>query len=291
MAIEQPGHGGLAYFPCRYGASRQMFRGPARALKGDYLACLGGDETYGRYIARPFPGMLEEDFGLPVVNLGIANAGPDVFLSDPALLEIVNCARAVVLRMPGALNMSNRYYSVHPMRNDRFLNATGLLQGLFPNFDFTGFHHVGQMLTTLCACDADAFASLRRELQETWVLKMEMLLDRIAPPVLGFWFAAQAPRKQSAALPEPRPDLLPSLSAALVTEAMLTRISTLTKGFAYTIPSSALLERGTQGMFFAPDEAATAARHFPPAAHELAAEMLIDPLTAILSDKRTRRAR
>ena len=59
MAFENPGQGALDYFPCRYGHSKLLFRGPRRKLDGAYCAVLGGSETYGKYVREPYPALIE----------------------------------------------------------------------------------------------------------------------------------------------------------------------------------------------------------------------------------------
>ena len=55
MAYEKLGGVSLNYDPCTYPDSKLMFRGPQRDLTSDYIAFLGGTETYGKFIAEPFP--------------------------------------------------------------------------------------------------------------------------------------------------------------------------------------------------------------------------------------------
>ena len=124
MTFETMGSVGLDYLPCRYGHSKLLFRGPRRRLEGAYCIALGGTETYGKYIHTPFPALLEKAIRIPVVNLGLPNAGIDVFLNEAVVLDACNGARATIIQLPGAQNMSNRFYSVHPRRNDRFLQAS-----------------------------------------------------------------------------------------------------------------------------------------------------------------------
>ena len=123
MAYDNPGDGALDYFPCRYGKSKLMFRGPRRRLEAPYVAVLGGTETYGKYTPRPYAELAEEYSGAKVVNLGAVNAGTDVYVSDQTVMEACAGASATVLQLGGAQNMSNRFYAVHPRRNDRFLRA------------------------------------------------------------------------------------------------------------------------------------------------------------------------
>ena len=80
---------------------------------------------------------------------GICSAGVDVFCADETVLSACNDARAVVFQVMGAHNLSNRYYTVHPRRNDRFLKASALMRNQFPEIDFTEFHFTRHLLTAL----------------------------------------------------------------------------------------------------------------------------------------------
>ncbi len=123
MTYDPRGGGALDYYPCRYGASKLMFRGPRRKADGTHVAVLGGCETYGKFIAHPYPDLLEKAVGRPVLNLGLQNAGVDVFLQDKTVGELCQSAAVTVIELTGAHNTSNRFYGVHPRRNDRFLRA------------------------------------------------------------------------------------------------------------------------------------------------------------------------
>ncbi|MFT7106724.1 MAG: hypothetical protein ACJAVT_001245 [Yoonia sp.] len=49
----------LSYLPCRYGALRMLFRGPRKRLNQPYLAFVGGTETYGKFIGKPYLALVE----------------------------------------------------------------------------------------------------------------------------------------------------------------------------------------------------------------------------------------
>jgi len=193
MEIEQSGHEASEESPARYGTSKLTFRGPARDLSGAYVACLGGTETRGNFIDRPWPALLEDGIGLPCVNFGWPNAGPDVILNDAGLLALATAARAVVLQTLPAMNLSNPYYTVHPRRNDRFLCGTPLLRRLYPEVDFTEFHFTRHMMRRLSRLCPARFAELRQALQEVWVTRMRGVLTRIEPPVVLLWLADHPP--------------------------------------------------------------------------------------------------
>lgn len=178
---------------CRYDGSRLLFRGPRRRLEGDFVACLGGTETFGKSVSHPYPDLLEEMTGITCVNFGWPNAGIDVFTGDRALIDCAGRARLCVLQVPGAINMSNRYYTVHPRRNDRFLQATETLRALFSDVDFCEFSFTRHMLGHLRQRSPDRFVLLRQELASVWVDGMRALIGRIGAPVVLLWLSTRAP--------------------------------------------------------------------------------------------------
>ena len=183
----------LDYFPCRYGASKQLFRGPRRRLEGDFVAFLGGTETYGKFMETPYPAMIEHETGVRSVNLGCVNAGIDAYFSDKSLLDICSKARATVIQVMGAQNMSNRFYAVHPRRNDRFLKASGLLEKIYPEVDFTDFSFTRHLLATLKDISPEKFTMMEQELKEAWMARMRMMLSQIEGKVVLLWLAGHAP--------------------------------------------------------------------------------------------------
>jgi hypothetical protein len=249
MAYAYPGDGALDYYPVRYGTSRVVFRGPRPRLDQPYCVALGGTETYGRFVARPFPALVETELGHPVVNLGCGNAGPDVFLQDPAVLEVAQGALVVVLQVLGAANLSNRFYSVHPRRNDRFLRASPRLQALYPEVDFTEFAFTRHLLTVLERVDPERFTMVRAELQTAWAARMSDLLRQLARPVLLLWLSGQQPPPAEAASLRHTP--------VLVDAGMIATLRPLACDFLAVVPSAAALAVGVEGMAFAsPDRAA-----------------------------------
>lgn len=197
MAYDNPGEGALDYFPCRYGKSKLMFRGPRRRLEAPYVAVLGGTETYGKYVARPYAELAEDMTGGKVVNLGAVNAGTDVYVGDQTVMEACAGAGATVLQLAGAQNMSNRFYAVHPRRNDRFLRASNLLKTIYREVDFTEFNFTRHLLSRLKDTSADKFAMVEQELKEAWVARMKTLVSKIESPVVLLWMSDHSPDEPS----------------------------------------------------------------------------------------------
>ncbi len=193
MMTISPGAGALDYFPCRYGASKAVFRGPGCDLSRPYVAVLGGSPTFGKYVDRPYPALVEQALGQPVANLGGLNAGPDFYLSDLGLLDVAAGAAVAVVQVTGAEALSNPYYTVHSRRNDRFLAATPLLRDLFPTVDFTDIHFTRHLLQVLERSDAAAHAQVVRGLKDNWLVRMRLLLDRLPKRRVLLWLADAAP--------------------------------------------------------------------------------------------------
>lgn len=277
MTYEKPGRGGLDYAPCRYGNSKLVFRGPRRSLAGDYVACLGGTETFGKFTPQPYPARLEDRIGAACVNLGVVNAGVDALVNDAAVLEAAAGARLAILQVMGAQNLSNRFYSVHPRRNDRFLRPSPLMTSVFSEVDFTDFHFTRHMLSALSDCGAERFAMLREEMRTAWVARMRTLIERIGAPVLLLWFAGHAPDASAeeaidAHAPEP----------LFVTPKMIDALRPAVAGVVVAVPSAAARGEGTEGMVFADTEAAAASGLPGPRAHAEAAETLAPAVRALL---------
>lgn len=187
--------GVLRLMPCSYGLSKLTFRGPMRPTDGRYLAFLGGSETFAKYVAKPFPDLIETAVGEVCVNLGCQSAGPDVFLHDTAIQSLCHDASAVVIQVMGAANLSNAFYKVHPRRNDRFIAPTEKLTALFPEIDFAEIAFTGHLVARLRAVDQERFELVRAQLCATWLLRMRALIAQASGPVVLLWFAARAPEQ------------------------------------------------------------------------------------------------
>ena len=179
---------GWGFAPCRYGSSRLTFRGPPRPLDGRHIAFVGGSETVGRNVEEPFPMLIEQELGEVCVNFGLANASVEASLDDPLVGNACRDAVLTVVTVTGAANISNRLYSVHPRRNDRFLKPSASLRAVFPEVDFTEICFTRHLLMTLHATAPERFEVVREELRIAWGARMRTFLDRIGPRVVMVWF-------------------------------------------------------------------------------------------------------
>lgn len=265
MSFAFPGETSLDYVPCRYGRSKLLFRGPRRDLASPYVAVLGGGESYGKFVARPYPALVEDAFGQPVVNFGAVNAGPDAWTQDAALAEIACRARVTVVQVTGAQNLTNRFYAVHPRRNDRFLRASPLLASIYREVDFTEFNFTRHMVQSLHRASPEKFALLADELRAAWVARMTALLPRLGARVVLLWMAGHRPDQATA-----WPDGDPMLVDRPMIEALRPRVAAVVE----VVFSRQAQAEGTKGMIY-PPLAEPAARAMPgPAQHaEVAAAL------------------
>ncbi len=267
MRYDQGVGAGVNYAPCRYGTSRLYFRGPPRDLSGPYIAFLGGSETYGKFIDRPFVTLVEEATGIPAVNLGVPNASVDSWLNDTGMREITAGATLNVVQIGGAHNLSNRFYTVHPRRNDRFIRASSVLRAIYPEVDFSDICFTRHLLGRLHDTSPERFDILRAELQTAWVARMRLMLEGVGRKTLLLWFASHLPSDLAW---NHRPDPLRA-EPLFVTRRMVDALRPLVRGVVLVQPSAGALALGTEGMHYTPLQE-PAARELPgPLAHEEAA--------------------
>ena len=243
MTYETLGRGALDYAPCRYGTSKLLFRGPKKKLGAPFVAFLGGTETYGKFIENPFPDLLQDRLGKPCINFGCVNAGVDVYLNDPFIVDACSNADVTVVQATGAHNMSNRFYSVHPRRNDRFVKASGLLQTIYRDVDFTDFNFNRHLLSTLQEISEERFEIVRNEIREAWVARMELLATKLTKKTVLLWFADHAPGDETEASQDDLGD-----DPLFVTAEMIERLKPYFTSYVCVVPSPIARAAGSAGM-------------------------------------------
>jgi uncharacterized protein DUF6473 len=275
MAYEYQSENALSYFPCRYGNSKLLFRGPKKKLDGDYVAVLGGTETYGKFVENPFTEMLEQRLGTTVANLGCVNAGPDVFIGDEVVMGICSRARVTVIQIAGAQNLSNRFYAVHPRRNDRFLKASKLMETIYSDIDFTDYNFTRHLLSALENNSADKFLMVRQELKEAWVARMSTLLAKIDSKVVLLWMADHAPEDNFAQTGLQADPLF-------VDRDMLERVRPLVDDIVEVVAGVDEVDAGYERLVFSELDAPSARQMLGTATHERVAGALQGALSGLL---------
>lgn len=275
MTYENLGQGALDYFPCRYGKSKLLFRGPRKKMAGEYIAMIGGTETYGKFIEKPFATLVGEAMEMECVNFGCVTAGVDVFSNETPVIEACSQARVTVIQAIGAQNMSNRFYAVHPRRNDRFLRASTLMKTIFREVDFTEFSFTKHLLTTLQTLSEERFCIVRDELKEAWIARMKLLLEKIEGKTILLWFADRTPDEAQIS------DGL-GCEPLFVDRRMIEEIRPYVTDVVEVVPSAEALAQGSEGMIYSSMEEPAACELMGPAAHEEVAQALIEPLSRLI---------
>ncbi len=275
MTYENLGQGVLDYFPCRYGNSKLLFRGPRKKMAGEYIAMIGGTETYGKFIEKPFPTLVSEAMEMECVNFGCVTAGIDVFANETPVIDACTHARVTVIQALGAQNMSNRFYAVHPRRNDRFLRASTLMKTIFREVDFTDFSFTKHLLTTLQILSEERFSIVRDELKEAWIARMKLLLGKIEGKTVLLWLSDHAPEDSATS------DGL-GREPTFVDRRMIEEIRPYVTEVVEVVASEAALAQGTEGMMFSSMQQPVAQELMGPAAHKEAAQALLEPLSRLI---------
>lgn len=273
MLSHQAGAGTPDYFACRYGGSRAMFRGPQARLDAPYIAMLGGSFTFGMSVHAPFPALVASATAIPVVNLGVQNGGPDVYLSDPEILNIIARANVAVVQLTGAETLSNPFYTVHARRNDRFLTARPALQGLFPEVDFTDIHFVRHLLQVLARADGRRFGLVVQALKATWVARMQDLLVHLPLRRRLLWLSDTPP-------PDEGDSMGAGIGPLLVDKGMLAQLRPLGGEVIVAVPSQEA--RGKDSAADAPSQGCVAPKAGLPgqATHREVAALLLPAIAA-----------
>jgi hypothetical protein len=182
----------FVYDRSRPEGSRVDLRNPPAAYKTHepYIACVGSAATFGRLVARPFPTLLQERLGMPVINLGVGGARPGIFVDEEALARLIRGAACVVVEA-----MSARGYAT-----DFFV----------PNHDYT---NMGRLPTTepggeapatsefvdivyrrpLLDHDAAGLAAARMICRAAYIRDMKRVAALTAGRAVLFYFSSRPP--------------------------------------------------------------------------------------------------
>lgn len=256
---------GLNYDICAYDGSRLKFRGPKCDLSSPYVAFLGTTETFGKFVAQPFPTLLTKHLPAAPVNLGMINCGVDAYLNDPAVLDVARQADLRVVQVIGALNLSNHYFKVHPRRNDRFVCARTALKRLFPEVDFTEFHFTKAMLAALSHRSDERYKMVCDELQKIWLARMTVLMKLLGERTVLLWFAGNIPPI----------DAIADLGDPMLIDAdMIERMRALSSAYVEIVPDPLAIERDREDMLRTLVSQSAAKQVMGPCAHVQAAQAL-----------------
>ncbi|WP_200809783.1 DUF6473 family protein [Demequina sp. NBRC 110054] len=178
------------------------FRGPepTELRQGEYIVCLGAAQTFGCFCDQPYPALLEDRLGLPVVNLGYGGAGPRFFLRHPELLPLINGAALVIVQVMSARSEDNSRFDSGGLEymTDREtgerISASQAYADLLAQHD-DGLQHLPSGLRKVVR-SVKGHSEVRAVLAETranWVESYRELLAAITAPTRLLWFSKRSP--------------------------------------------------------------------------------------------------
>ena len=176
---------------------------PDQLVPGSYFACVGAAQTFGCFVARPWPSLLQQQLGLPALNLGIAGAGPALFRND-ALLQLLRGARFVVYQvMSGRSADCSRFATGGHERvtlpDGRQLGAGAAWSELLQQ-DLHGIKNpvLRGIKNRLCATfGRKHIRRLVAETQSNWSSDFRALIKDVARPSALLWFSKRTPQHRA----------------------------------------------------------------------------------------------
>lgn len=201
-------------------------------------------------------------------NFAALNAGVEMYLKDPSILLASAEARVTVIAVMGAHNLSNRFYQVHPRRNDRFVRPSKMLQTLYRSIDCSDIHFTRHLLATLLADDPVKFGIVVEEMKAAWVARMKSLLEAVEGRTILLWAATHAPGERDLDCAEGLGN-----DPLFIDQSMMDELSPLATEVVECIcPEDST--KGTRGMLFTENDAAAAAQLPGPDFHAEIAQKL-----------------
>lgn len=276
----------IDYDGYEWGRLNQLYRGPRPDLSQPYIACIGGGQTFGRYVSTPFPDLLGRETGMTVANFGTPSAGPGFFLRDSVVLEAASKAELCIVQAMSARSLSNRLFRVQVNRNTQIEAVSRALESLFPHVDFETFTYAHNMLNQIAENDPDSFLAVEAELKAAWVARTRTLLQSIQTKRILFWFSERNPEDKNT------PDTEEPMLAypQFVDRDMLDAVAPLADQVVYCVSSRgyphSLLKDGQTVLQTPFGMPVRENLYYPsPEMHADAAKALIDPVRSLLAAK------
>lgn len=103
-----------------------VWRGPAPdfpLVPGQYAVAIGAAQTFGRFVEKPYPALVAERIGMPVLNISSGGLGPDSF-GNRQLMNVLNGARFCIVQAMSGRSGANDFFD-----GRTGANAFGLVKG------------------------------------------------------------------------------------------------------------------------------------------------------------------
>jgi uncharacterized protein DUF6473 len=209
-----------------------LLRGPApRTLApGEYFTCLGAAQTFGCFSEQPYPSLLAHRLSLPVLNLGIAGAGPRFFLRYQTMLGYVNAGRFAILQVMSGRSEDNSFFD------------SGGRSRLTRRSDGQEMDAVPAYRELLATESVERVQALVEETRQNWVKSVTDLLAAIEVPTILFWFSERSPDYEES-YSERRPRRLFGKFPHLVNRSMVEQVRPVSDEYVECISARGLPQR------------------------------------------------
>jgi hypothetical protein len=185
------------------GLEAYPMRGPRQVSDRSerYVAYIGAAQTFGRFVARPFPELVAERIGVPALNLGRSGAGPTWYRDTPAAMEWLNSADAVVVQVMSGRSVPNSMMDVPYVGG-----AVTFREGGPPNPTFStgkgttveGMRAARAYEWVIEHHDEETVRRIVAESRANWIDLMTGLLDDVSTRTVLLWFSHRPPQYREA---------------------------------------------------------------------------------------------
>jgi len=158
------------------------FRGPPLApevlASGEYCTVIGAAQSLGVYAQAPYPALITERTGLPCLNLATGGGTAGFFASQPALIDIANRGRFVILQVMTARTEGNSRgepIGINFMR-DRLTGEQEITEAYW---------------LRLLAEERDIVPRLIEESRASWRASYRNLLAKLTVPCVLFFYSTK----------------------------------------------------------------------------------------------------
>jgi hypothetical protein len=158
------------------------FRGPPLSAgvlaSGQYCTAIGAAQTLGVYAHAPYPALIGARTGLPCLNLATGGGTAGFFASQPALIDLANRGRFVILQVMTARTEGNsrgQPVGINFMR-DRKTGAEEITEAFW---------------LRLLAEERELVPQLIEESRASWRASYRDLLGKLTVPVILFYYSTK----------------------------------------------------------------------------------------------------
>ena len=157
---------------------------PASLKPKDFCASIGAADTFGRFVAQPYPQLLGEALGISSLNLGFSGVGPSFYnqANNKTLIKLINNAKFVTISCFSGRSQENSRFKTTWQSQERYLLEDG--QTIPADYAY-------QRL--LEECDRPTVMALVEETRARYLDEFIQLLEKITVPKVLLWFSKRSP--------------------------------------------------------------------------------------------------